>query len=136
MPDASEHSNSLALELAALEDRGREDIKHVIFNAKSGTIYPTYTASQIAMEMVRVIRNQRAELNVQPGHRARLMVRPAEGWEEALSGSPERAMDRTPRSCFSGFSNPLAENSPLMLVPLPPVPLPPPPVPPLPPPPP
>ena len=55
MPDASEHSNSLALELAALEDRGREDIKHVIFNAKSGTIYPTYTASQIAMEMVRVI---------------------------------------------------------------------------------
>ena len=55
MPDASEHSNSLALELAALEDRGREDIKHVIFNAKSGTIYPTYTASQIAMEMIRVI---------------------------------------------------------------------------------
>ena len=55
MPDASEHSNSLALELAALEDRGREDIKHVIFNAKNGTIYPTYTASQIAMEMVRVI---------------------------------------------------------------------------------
>ena len=55
MPDASEHSNSLALELAALEDRGREDIKHVIFNAKNGTIYPTYTASQIAMEMIRVI---------------------------------------------------------------------------------
>ena len=53
IPDASEHSNSLALELAALEDRGRDDIKHVIFNAKSGTIYPTYTASQIAMEMVR-----------------------------------------------------------------------------------
>ena len=39
------------------------------------------------MEMVRVIRNQRAELNVQPGHKARLMVRPAEGWEDALSGA-------------------------------------------------
>ena len=39
------------------------------------------------MEMVRVIRNQQAELNVQPGHKARLMVRPAEGWEDALSGA-------------------------------------------------
>jgi len=38
MPDASEHSNSIARELAALEDRGREDIKKVIFGAKSGTI--------------------------------------------------------------------------------------------------
>ena len=64
MPDASEHSNSLALELAALEDRGREDIKHVIFNAKSGTIYPTYTASQIAMEMVRVILENAKGTNV------------------------------------------------------------------------
>ena len=53
MPDASEHSNSLALELAALEDRGREDIKKVIFNAKSGAIYPSYTASQIAMDKVK-----------------------------------------------------------------------------------
>lgn len=64
MPDASEHSNSLALELAALEDRGREDIKHVIFNAKSGTIYPSYTASQIAMEMVRVILENAKGTNV------------------------------------------------------------------------
>ena len=64
MPDASEHSNSLALELAALEDRGREDIKNVIFNAKSGTIYPTYTASQIAMEMVRVILENAKGTNV------------------------------------------------------------------------
>ena len=64
MPDASEHSNSLALELAALEDRGRDDIKHVIFNAKSGTIYPSYTASQIAMEMVRVILENAKGTNV------------------------------------------------------------------------
>lgn len=64
MPDASEHSNSLALKLAALEDRGRDDIKHVIFNAKSGTIYPTYTASQIAMEVVRVILENAKGTNV------------------------------------------------------------------------
>lgn len=55
IPDASEHSNSLAKELEALEDLGRKDLKEVIFNAKSGTIYPSYTASQIAMEVIRVI---------------------------------------------------------------------------------
>ena len=64
LPDASEHSNSLARELAALEDRGREDIKKVIFGAKSGTIYPSYTASQIAMEMVRVITENARGTNI------------------------------------------------------------------------
>ena len=64
MPDASEHSNSIARELAALEDRGREDIKKVIFGAKSGTIYPSYTASQIAMEMVRVITENARGTNI------------------------------------------------------------------------
>ena len=64
IPDASEHSNSLALELAELEDRGREDIRKVIFNAKSGTIYPSYTASQIAMEMVRAIMENAKGTNV------------------------------------------------------------------------
>ena len=64
MPDASEHSNSIARELAALEDRGREDIKKVIFGAKSGTIYPGYTASQIAMEMVRVITENARGTNI------------------------------------------------------------------------
>ena len=64
MPDASEHSNSLALELAALEERGREDIKKVIFNAKSGAIYPSYTASQIAMEVIRVIMENAKGTNV------------------------------------------------------------------------
>ena len=53
MPDASEHSNSLARELADLVERGREDIRKVIFNTKTGTIYPSYTASQIAMEVIR-----------------------------------------------------------------------------------
>ena len=45
MPDASEHSNELALELLALEDKARTDIKGVIFGAKTGVIYPGYTAS-------------------------------------------------------------------------------------------
>lgn len=39
------------------------------------------------MDMVRVIRNQRAELNVQAGHRARLMVRAAAGWQQAIAGA-------------------------------------------------
>lgn len=64
MPDASEHSNSLALELADLEERGREDIKKVIFNAGSGAIYPSYTASQIAMEVIRVIMENAKGTNV------------------------------------------------------------------------
>ena len=36
------------------------------------------------MEMIRSIRNLRSSLNVQPGHRARLMVRPQKGWAEVL----------------------------------------------------
>ncbi len=39
------------------------------------------------MEMIRSIRNIRANMNVQPSMRARLMVRAAEGWESALSGA-------------------------------------------------
>ena len=55
MPDASEHSNQLAYYLADIENRGKKDIKHVIFNAKNGVLYPSFTASQIMMEVVRVI---------------------------------------------------------------------------------
>lgn len=54
MPDASEHTNELALELLALEDRARADIKHVIFGAETGVIYPSYTASQIMMDVARI----------------------------------------------------------------------------------
>ena len=72
MPDASEHSNSLARELADIEERGREDIRKVgredirkvIFNTKTGTIYPSYTASQIAMEVIRVILENAKGTNV------------------------------------------------------------------------
>ena len=64
MPDASEHSNSLALELSKIEEKGREDIKKVIFGAEGGTIYPTYTASQIAMEMICLITENASGTNV------------------------------------------------------------------------
>jgi valyl-tRNA synthetase len=36
------------------------------------------------MEVIRAVRNLRAELKVQPGHKARLMLRPEAGWEEVL----------------------------------------------------
>ena len=55
MPDASEHSNRLALALAKIEEDAKEDILHTLFGAKSGVLYPSYTASQIMMEMVRVM---------------------------------------------------------------------------------
>lgn len=55
IPDCSEHSNELSYYLAEIEEKGLEDIKKVIFNANKGVIYPSYTASQIMMEMVRVI---------------------------------------------------------------------------------
>ncbi len=37
------------------------------------------------MDMVRAIRNLRASMNVQAGHKARLMVRPAAGWEQTIA---------------------------------------------------
>ena len=38
------------------------------------------------MEIIRTIRNLRSEMNVAPGKRTRLMLLPAEGWQEALAG--------------------------------------------------
>ncbi|MCR5161903.1 MAG: aminotransferase class V-fold PLP-dependent enzyme [Lachnospiraceae bacterium] len=64
IPDASEHSNAVAKELAKIEDEGREAIRRILFNAKGGTIYPSYTASQIAMEMIRVILENAKGTNV------------------------------------------------------------------------
>ena len=37
------------------------------------------------MEIVRAVRNMRAEMNVAPGRRARLIVKPHAGWADALS---------------------------------------------------
>ena len=39
------------------------------------------------MEVIRAIRNLRAELKVQAGHKARLMLRPHEGWRETLENA-------------------------------------------------
>ena len=39
------------------------------------------------MDMIRAIRNLRADMKVQPSHKARLMVRPAEGWQDAFTGT-------------------------------------------------
>ncbi len=39
------------------------------------------------MDIIRAVRNLRAEMNVQAGHKARLMVRPENGWAEAIQGA-------------------------------------------------
>ena len=39
------------------------------------------------MEMIRAIRNIRANMNVQPSMRARLMVKANEGWQDAIQGA-------------------------------------------------
>ena len=39
------------------------------------------------MEIIRAVRNLRAEMKVQNGHKARLMVRAAEGWSDAILGA-------------------------------------------------
>ncbi len=55
IPDCSEHSNRIALYLDEIERKGKKDILEVIFNAKHGVLYPSYTASQIMMELCRVL---------------------------------------------------------------------------------
>ena len=54
MPDASEHSNRLALALAEREEYAREDIR-TIFDCRSGAIATGYTASQLMMDAVRIL---------------------------------------------------------------------------------
>ena len=39
------------------------------------------------MEVIRAVRNLRAEMNVQPGRKATLILKPHAGWTEALSGA-------------------------------------------------
>ena len=38
------------------------------------------------MEVIRTIRNLRAEMNVAPGRKATLMLKPHDGWSDALAG--------------------------------------------------
>lgn len=54
IPDASEHTNKVALELLDIENQGRANMR-MFFNAKRGTIATGYTASQLMMEAVRII---------------------------------------------------------------------------------
>ncbi len=42
---------------------------------------------QGVMDIIRAVRNLRADLKVQPGHRARLLLRAQPGWEETLRGA-------------------------------------------------
>ena len=41
------------------------------------------------MDVIRAVRNLRAEMNVAVGKRAHLMVRPKEGWTHAMAGAAE-----------------------------------------------
>lgn len=63
IPDASEHTNAVALELLTLEDKGRKDIR-TLFNAKKGVIATGYTASQLMMEIVRILSGHAVGTNV------------------------------------------------------------------------
>ncbi len=55
MPDASEHSNDLALYLAEVEEKGRKDIMEVLFGASSGTFVPGLTASLLMEELAGIV---------------------------------------------------------------------------------
>lgn len=55
LPDCPEHTNRISLEIDAMEKAVRRDIMSTIFNAKSGALYVSYTASQIVFEVMRVI---------------------------------------------------------------------------------
>ena len=55
IPDCSEHSNRIALALDSIEQQGKKDLMECVFNAKHGVLYPSYTASQIMMEVCRVL---------------------------------------------------------------------------------
>ncbi len=63
----------------------------MLINAKWPEIRDEYDFPEEAkrmegvMEIIRTIRNLRAEMNVAPGRRARLILKPHEGWKDALS---------------------------------------------------
>ena len=63
----------------------------MLISAQWPEIHPEYDFPAEAarmegiMEIVRTIRNMRAEMNVAPGRRASLILKPHDGWKEALS---------------------------------------------------
>ena len=71
--------------------------------------FPAEAASMEGiMEIVRTVRNMRAEMNVAPGRRARLLLRPHEGWHAALS----TAEGYFTRLAFASSLTILAEDAP------------------------
>lgn len=64
IPDCSEHSNEVALYLEKIEQQGQKDLLEVVFHAKHGVLYPSYTASQIMMEICRVFSENAKGTNV------------------------------------------------------------------------
>ena len=56
--------------------------------AEESPFFPAQEAQMEGiMEIIRAVRNLRAEMNVQAGHKARLMLRPADGWQDAVAGA-------------------------------------------------
>ncbi len=64
VPDCSEHSNRVARQLDELERRGRQDLLECVFDAPGGVLYPSYSASQIMMELCRVFSENAQGSNV------------------------------------------------------------------------
>ena len=64
IPDCSEHSNRIARQLDELERRGRQDLLECVFDAPDGILYPSYSASQIMMELCRVFSENAQGSNV------------------------------------------------------------------------
>ena len=64
IPDCSEHANRAALELLSVEEKGRRDLKEVIFGAGGGVLFPGGTASQLMMEICRVFAENAFGTNV------------------------------------------------------------------------
>jgi len=65
----------------------------MLINASWPEVKPEYDFTEEAermdgiMDVIRAVRNLRAEMNVQPGRRAKLICRAHEGWQEVVSGA-------------------------------------------------
>ena len=68
-------------------------VEGMLITARWPEIHPEYDFPADAermedvMEVIRTVRNLRAEMNVAPGRRATLLLKPHEGWGEALSAA-------------------------------------------------
>ena len=55
VPDCSEHSNKIARQLDEIEQQGRRDLMECVFGAGEGVLYTGHTASQLMMELCRIL---------------------------------------------------------------------------------